>query len=48
MDDQHRKPKPEPIEDGRPAEIREGQEPQAEPDKEEDIPDPSTVESVGY
>jgi hypothetical protein len=36
------------IEDGRPAEIREGQEPQPADEAEEDIPDPSTVESVGY
>jgi len=40
--------KSEPIEDGRPVEIREGQTPQTEHDKEEDIPDESTVESVGY
>ena len=46
MDDQDRKP--EPLEDGRPAEVREGQEPQADKEKDEDIPDPSTVESVGY
>jgi hypothetical protein len=46
MDDQHRKD--EPLEDGRPAEVREGQKPQTDREKEEDIPDPSTVESVGY
>jgi hypothetical protein len=34
--------------DGRPAEVREGQEPQPKDTAEEDIPDPSTVESVGY
>ena len=36
------------LEDGRPAEVREGQEPQPREKAEEDIPDPSTVESVGY
>jgi hypothetical protein len=46
MDDQRRDP--EPLEDGRPAEVREGQQPQTQTEKEEDIPDPSTVESVGY
>jgi hypothetical protein len=35
-------------EDGRPAEVREGHEPQSEEQAEEDIPDPSTVENVGY
>lgn len=40
--------KNEPLEDGRPAEIREGQEPQPEEEAEEDIADPSTVESIGY
>jgi hypothetical protein len=34
--------------DGRPAEVREGQDPEADEKAEEDIPDPSTVESVGY
>jgi hypothetical protein len=34
--------------DGRPVEIREGQEPQPPDEAEEDIPDPSTVENVGY
>ena len=36
------------VPDGRPAEVREGQEPQTKEETEEDIPDPSTVESVGY
>jgi len=34
--------------DGRPAEVREGQDPKPDDKAEEDIPDPSTVESVGY
>ena len=34
--------------DGRPVEAREGPEPQPEDEAEEDIPDPSTVVSVGY
>jgi hypothetical protein len=34
--------------DGRPAEVREGRDPQPADEAEEDIPDPSTVESVGY
>lgn len=34
--------------DGRPAEIREGDQPQPADEAEEDIPDPSTVESIGY
>lgn len=42
------KPKNEPLEDGRPAEVREGGEPQPEEQAEEDIPDSSTVESIGY
>jgi hypothetical protein len=33
--------------DGRPAEVREGEEPEKD-NPEEDIPDPSTVENVGY
>ncbi len=45
MDDDRRN---EELEDGRPAEVREGEQPQADADKDEDIPDPSTVESVGY
>ena len=36
------------VRDGRPAEIREGRQPQPPDEAEEDIPDPSTVESVGY
>jgi len=46
MDEEPRNP--EPLEDGRPAEVRQGEKPQTEEDKQEDIPDPSTVESVGY
>jgi hypothetical protein len=34
--------------DGRPVEEREGQGPEPADKAEEDIPDPSTVESVGY
>jgi hypothetical protein len=34
--------------DGRPVEVREGQEPEPDDKAEEDIPDPSTVENVGY
>ena len=34
--------------DGRPVEEREGQEPKADDKAEEDIPDPSTVENIGY
>jgi bifunctional non-homologous end joining protein LigD len=34
--------------DGRPVEVREGREAQAPDEAEADIPDPSTVESVGY
>ena len=34
--------------DGRPAEVREGQKPQPKDEAEEDIPDPSTVDNVGY
>jgi hypothetical protein len=36
------------LRDGRPVEVREGRTPQSSEEKEEDIPDPSTVESVGY
>jgi hypothetical protein len=36
------------IEDGRPAEVREGETPQAPEEREEDVQDDSTVESVGY
>ncbi len=41
-------PKIEESGDGRPAEVREGPEPQTTDEAKEDIPDPSTVESVGY
>jgi hypothetical protein len=37
------------LEDGRPVEVREGdQEPQSTDEGDEDIPDASTVENVGY
>jgi hypothetical protein len=42
------KPKIEESGDGRPVEVREGEEPQPKDEAKEDIPDPSTVESVGY
>ena len=42
-----RKDKIEETGDGRPAEVREGEEPEKD-NPEEDIPDPSTVENVGY
>jgi hypothetical protein len=37
-----------PTEDGRPAEVREGRAPEADDSVEEDIPDESTIENVGY
>lgn len=37
-----------PTEDGRPAEVREGLEPQPGDEAQEDIPDEDTIESVGY
>ena len=46
MDEDKRKN--EPLEDGRPADVREGEEPQSAEEAEEDIPDSSTIESVGY
>ena len=36
------------IEDGRPAEVRVGETPQSPQERDEDIQDDSTVESVGY
>jgi len=36
------------LQDGRPAEVREGREPQSSEERDEDIADASTVESVGY
>ncbi len=48
MADGDGKEKKEPLEDGRPAEVREGREPQPAEQAEEDIADPSTVESIGY
>jgi hypothetical protein len=41
-------PKIEESGDGRPVEVREGEKPQSKDDAKEDIPDPSTVENVGY
>ena len=43
--DQHENPA---LEDGRPAEVRRGKEPQAPEEREEDVQDTDTVESVGY
>jgi len=37
-----------PAEDGRPAEVREGRDPQPEEEAQDDIPDESTIENVGY
>ena len=37
-----------PTEDGRPAEVREGREPQADDEAKDDIPDRETIENVGY
>jgi hypothetical protein len=37
-----------PTEDGRPAEVREGLEPQSDDEAQEDIPDKGTIENVGY
>ena len=37
-----------PTEDGRPAEVREGEEPEPDDSAEEDIPDESTIDNVGY
>ena len=39
--------KPE-IEDGRPAEVRDGETPQSSEERDEDVQDDSTVKSVGY
>ena len=44
-DREQEKPK---IEDGRPAEVREGGSPQSPQERDEDVQDESTVESVGY
>jgi hypothetical protein len=41
-------PKIEESGDGRPAEVREGPDTQPKDEAEEDIPDPSTVDNVGY
>ena len=37
-----------PTEDGRPAEVREGDEPQYDDEAQDDIPDRETIENVGY
>jgi hypothetical protein len=37
-----------PREDGRPVEVREGEEPAGDNKAEDEIPDRSTIESVGY
>lgn len=37
-----------PTEDGRPAEVREGEVPEPDDSVEEDIPDESTIDNVGY
>jgi hypothetical protein len=37
-----------PTEDGRPAEVREGQEPQPDDEAQDDIPDKDTIDHVGY
>lgn len=37
-----------PTEDGRPVEVRDGREPQPEDEAQDDIPDESTIENVGY
>jgi hypothetical protein len=44
MDDQR---EVDPADDGRPVEVREGAE-ASSGDAEEELPDPSTVESLGY
>lgn len=43
-----KQPEITPTEDGRPAEVREGQERQPEDEAREDIPDESTIDNVGY
>jgi hypothetical protein len=42
------KTQPTELQDGRPVEVRDGEQPQSTEDCEEDIPDASTVENVGY
>jgi hypothetical protein len=37
-----------PTEDGRPAEVREGDETQSDDEAQDDIPDRETIENVGY
>jgi hypothetical protein len=46
MGDKHRDITP--TEDGRPAEVRDGEEPASDDSVEEDIPDESTIDNVGY
>ncbi len=43
-----KQPDSTPIEDGRPAEVREGVEPQSDEEAQEDIADEETIENVGY
>jgi hypothetical protein len=45
---ENEKREPSELQDGRPVEVREGEQPQSTEDCEEDIPDASTVENVGY
>ncbi|HEV7865400.1 MAG TPA: hypothetical protein VGR20_22070 [Acidimicrobiia bacterium] len=45
---ENEKREPSELEDGRPVEVRDGEQPQSAEELEEDIPDPSTVENVGY
>jgi hypothetical protein len=37
-----------PTEDGRPVEVRDGEEPEPDDSAEEDIPDESTIDNIGY
>ncbi|MDQ1491692.1 MAG: hypothetical protein QOJ23_4206 [Actinomycetota bacterium] len=39
---------PSDLQDGRPVGVRDGEQPQSAEDCEDDIPDASTVENVGY
>ena len=38
----------EALRDGRPVEVRDGDEPPSDVDANDDIPDPDTVRSIGY
>ena len=44
-DPEHENPE---LEDGRPAEVRDGAAPQSPEEREEDVQDAGTVESIGY